>query len=149
MPFSASTVRPESSETAGSPVCAAIARALSSALSANVAPVSGTSGASGNSSRPASWPAKPASARMRLSSATLCAFRVARTTRAGLGLGPTQGCRLQAGQLGAMRTTPRSSRLFSRARENGCPSAVPWTSMKSPVPVQTTFMSVSAAESSS
>ena len=38
MPFSASTVRPESSETAGRPVCAAIARALSSALSANVLP---------------------------------------------------------------------------------------------------------------
>src|ERR1700733_12814448 len=81
IPFSAFTVRPESSDTAGRPVCAAIARALSSALSANVLPVSGTSGASGNSSRPTSSPRNPASARMRLSSATLCAFLVARTTR--------------------------------------------------------------------
>src|SRR3984885_6694558 len=81
IPLSASTVRPESSETAGSPVCAAIARALSSALSANVLPVSGTSGASGNWSRPTSSPGNPASARIRLSSATLCAFRVASTTR--------------------------------------------------------------------
>src|SRR3984885_6451817 len=101
MPFSAFTVRPESSETAGRPVCAAIARALSSALSANVLPVSGTSGASGNSSRPTSSPRNPASARMRFSSATLCAFLVASTTREltateRLGL---QRHVLQAGQL--------------------------------------------------
>src|SRR6185312_463996 len=115
MPLSASTVRPESSETAGRPVYAAIARALSSALSANVLPVSATSGTPGNSSRPTSSPAKPVSARMRLSSATLCAFLVASTTRRcrggyggssprtlaateGLGL---QGYVLQAGQLRA------------------------------------------------
>src|ERR1700748_2470825 len=104
MPCSACTVRPESSETAGRPVCVAMARALSSALSANVLPVSGTSGASGNSSRPTSSPANPASARMRLSSATLCAFLVASTTR-----GPadetiasaTEGLGLEASQLGA------------------------------------------------
>src|ERR1700757_3609493 len=97
MPLSAFTVRPESSDTAGKPVYAAIARALSSALSANVLPVSGTSGAPGNASRPTSSPANPASARMRLSSATLCAFLVASTTRPL----PTQGPRLQAGQLRA------------------------------------------------
>src|ERR1700730_9467649 len=103
MPFNAFTVRPESSDTAGRPVCAAIARALSSALSANVLPVSGTSGASGNSSRPTSSPRNPASARMRFSSATLWAFLVASTTREltateRLGL---QRHVLQAGQLGA------------------------------------------------
>src|ERR1700757_394959 len=104
MPLSAFTVRPESSDTAGKPVYAAIARALSSALSANVLPVSGTSGASGNSSRPTSSPANPASASMRLSSATLCAFLVASTTRVpacGTVVSVTKGLRLHAGQRGA------------------------------------------------
>ncbi len=52
MPLSASTVSPESSATAGSPVCAAASRALISAFSAKVAPVSGTSGYAGTSPRP-------------------------------------------------------------------------------------------------
>src|SRR5689334_8518478 len=118
MPLSASTVRPESSETAGRPVYAAIARALSSALSANVLPVSATSGASGKSSRPTSSPAKPASARMRLSSATLCAFLVASTTRRSaterLGL---QGRVLQTGQLRAAGRAQVEQAVQQRAGE--------------------------------
>src|SRR5699024_1566367 len=39
-------------------------------------------------------------------------------------------------------STARSSRVSSSARRNGAPSAVPWTSTKSPDPVTTTFMSV-------
>src|SRR6185437_9948945 len=128
MPLSASTVRPESSETAGRPVYAAIARALSSALCANVLPVSATSGASGNSSRPTSSPAKLASARMRLSSATLCAFLVASTTRrsATEGLGPRHRilqcrilqCRvLQAGQLRAAGRAQVEQAVQQRAGE--------------------------------
>src|SRR3984957_14084351 len=100
IPFSAFTVRPESSDTAGRPVCRAIARALSSALSANVLPVSATSGASGNSSSPTSSPRNPASARMRLSSATLCAFRVASTTR---GRGAPAGELAATARLGLQR----------------------------------------------
>ena len=42
----------------------------------------------------------------------------------------------------------RSSSASSSARENGAPSAVPCTSMMSPSPVATTFMSVSARTSS-
>ena len=52
IPFSASTVRPESSATDGSPVAAAASRALARAFSANVAPVSGASGNSGTSASP-------------------------------------------------------------------------------------------------
>ena len=39
-------------------------------------------------------------------------------------------------------------RINAAARENGVPSAVPCTSTKPPLPVMTTFMSVSQAESS-
>ena len=42
----------------------------------------------------------------------------------------------------------RSSSLPSSSRSNGAPSAVPWTSMNFPEPVMTTFISVSARESS-
>ena len=42
----------------------------------------------------------------------------------------------------------RSSNSSSSARLNGAPSAVPWTSTKPPADVITTFMSVSARESS-
>ena len=48
MPLSASTVSPESSATAGRPVCRTASRALSSAFSSKVAPVSGASGYSGD-----------------------------------------------------------------------------------------------------
>jgi hypothetical protein len=44
MPFSTSTAIPESSATVGRPVAAAPARALSSAFSSNVRPVSRTCG---------------------------------------------------------------------------------------------------------
>ena len=44
IPLSASTVSPESSATAGSPVYPTASRAFISAFSANVAPVSGASG---------------------------------------------------------------------------------------------------------
>ena len=43
---------------------------------------------------------------------------------------------------------PRSSRTLRVSRSKGTPSAVPWTSMKSPLPATTMFMSVSAVESS-
>ena len=43
----------------------------------------------------------------------------------------------------------RSSSSLSVARENGLSSAVPWTSMSFPLEVITTFISTSAAESSS
>ena len=49
----------------------------------------------------------------------------------------------------AQPATPRSSSRSSSSRPNGSRSAVPWISTKPPSPVQTTFMSVSAAESSS
>jgi hypothetical protein len=42
----------------------------------------------------------------------------------------------------------RSRRASSSARSKGAPSAVPWTSTKEPLPVITTFMSVSARTSS-
>src|SRR5690606_14535441 len=44
--------------------------------------------------------------------------------------------------------TARSSRESRSLRSKGALSAVPWTSMNSPVPVTTTFMSVCATESS-
>ena len=59
IPPSTSTHRPESSATAGSPVAAATARALSRAFPANVAPVSATSGTSGNASMPTTSTGRP------------------------------------------------------------------------------------------
>src|SRR5690242_14644459 len=105
MPFSASAQIPESSATAGSPVNAAIARALSSAFSSNVAPVSATSGAPGKSARlvsetPAPGPPEPS--RIRDSSVSLCGLNVASTRRAVTApslLGQRRG--LPPGQLGA------------------------------------------------
>src|SRR5438045_4086029 len=46
-------------------------------------------------------------------------------------------------------TAARASNASISSREKGCPSAVPCNSMKRPSPVETTFMSVSARESSS
>src|SRR5258708_1207675 len=108
MPFSTSAPRPESSAIDGSPVNAAMARAFSSAFSPNVSPVSATSGAPGNSSSPLRVTVRPAVCRIRRSSATLCGFHVARTSRLdgaepasvplnGLG----EGIMLQSGQLTA------------------------------------------------
>src|SRR5215472_15824423 len=90
-----------------------MARPLSSALSANVSPVSGTSGVPGNASSPTRPSANPVAARMRDSSAILWWFRVASTTRGPTG-GPwapgapepapasaTDGFPLQPGQLRA------------------------------------------------
>src|SRR5260370_18841069 len=69
-----------------------MARALSSALASNVAPVSGTSGAPGNASSPVTW-----LSRIRASSRSLPSFLVARTrTSADTG----QGFELELGQLG-------------------------------------------------
>lgn len=45
-------------------------------------------------------------------------------------------------------SSARSRSLFSSSRSKGAPSAVPWTSTNLPVPVTTTFMSVSARTSS-
>src|SRR6266571_626396 len=84
MPFSASTQRPESSATAGRPVNSATARALISAFSANVPPVSAGWGAPGKSARPArSTPMRAVApaAKILASSAILCAFFVASTMR--------------------------------------------------------------------
>src|SRR6478735_7264969 len=103
MPLSASTASPESSATAGWPVAAATARALSSAFSWKLRPVSATSGTSGNSSTPTRSTASPASARIRLSSTTLCALRVARTTvgRDATARSAREGRALERGQVGA------------------------------------------------
>src|SRR6516164_585466 len=100
MPCSASTHSPESSATAGKPVYAAMAWALSRALSANVRPVSATSGAPGKASRPTRPSANPAASRIRDSSAILPEFRVASTTR-GAAWSATEGFRLQARELPA------------------------------------------------
>src|SRR5450755_4535886 len=81
MPPSTPTHRPESSATDGSPVNFAMARAFSSALSANVSPVSATSSAPGNSSSPVSSTGTPAATRIRRSSTTLWTFWVASTSR--------------------------------------------------------------------
>src|ERR1700757_2234725 len=70
-----------------------MARALSSALASNVAPVSGTSGAPGNASSPMTW-----LSRIRASSRSLPSFLVART-RVSADTG--QGLLLILGQLGA------------------------------------------------
>ena len=79
IPFSASTVRPESSATDGRPVAAAASRALARAFSANVAPVSGASGNSGTSASPTT--ASPStSTSIRRSSTSLPGLRVARST---------------------------------------------------------------------
>src|SRR5665811_703557 len=48
----------------------------------------------------------------------------------------------------AQPVVARSSSTLSSSRSNGSVSAVPWISTKTPVPVSTTFMSVSAMESS-
>ncbi|CAB5011029.1 unannotated protein [freshwater metagenome] len=85
----ASTHSPLSSAMAGSPVWALRARALSSALPAKVVSVSATSGASSGSGT--SSTRRPESASMRPSSATLCALRVASTTRTGEPEGVTAG----------------------------------------------------------
>src|SRR5260370_24696232 len=69
-----------------------MARGLSSALAANVAPVSGTSGAPGNASSPVTW-----LSRIRASSRSLPSFLVART-RASADI---EGFELELGQLGA------------------------------------------------
>src|SRR6202021_456577 len=69
-----------------------MARALSSALASNVAPVSGTSGAPGNASSPVTW-----WLRIRASSRSLPSFLVARTGASA----DIEGRGLQAGQVGA------------------------------------------------
>ena len=102
-PPSARASMPESSATAGMPVAAAAARALPSAFSANVSPVSGgssTSSGSGTSSCGAS--------RICRSSRSLCSLRVARTSltlgaESGAspapppGLGGSRSCSMPAG----------------------------------------------------
>jgi len=164
MPLSAFTVRPESSENGGQAGVRGDRPRLKQRVVREVLPVSATSGASGNSSRPTSSPPNPASARMRLSSATLCAFRVASTTRRPAGgvraigvwgvpgstvspreLAATDRLGLQCYVLppGQLRAAGRAQveQAVQSVRENGSPSAVPWISTKSPVPVQTTFIS--------
>src|SRR5215469_6319859 len=79
-----------------------MARALSSALSAKVRPVSVTSGAPGNDSRPTRPSAKPAASRMRESSEIFPAFRVASTRRGATG-SAIKGFLLQPGKLPAPR----------------------------------------------
>ncbi|MSV72895.1 MAG: hypothetical protein F2881_06245 [Actinobacteria bacterium] len=113
MAFSASTHSPLSSAMAGRPVCALRARALSSALPAKEVSVSATSGASSGSGT--SSTARPESASMRPSSATLCALRVASTTRAGGPAGVT------AGRRPGPRSASGSAQRFPRPRGRaGC-----------------------------
>ncbi len=139
-------------------MCAAIARALSSALSANVLPVSGHVGRVGELVESDEFAAEPGVGEDAVELGDLVrvpgrehdprdASEPASARRLGSQLPPSATvCRRVSS---AQPAVPRSSRLFSSARENGSPSAVPWISTKSPVPVQTTFMSVSAVESSS
>ena len=61
-------------------MCATTARAFSSAFSVNVAPVSATSGMSGYSLRSVTLTSTLLAARMRRSSASFLALRVARMT---------------------------------------------------------------------
>ena len=146
IPFSASTHSPESSATAGLPVCATTARAFSRAFSVNVAPVSATSGMSGYSLRSVTLTSTLLAARMRRSSASFLALRVARIRPASV-MSPARRCCSRVSS--AHPATPRSSSSSRSSRPNGSRSAVPWTSTKLPSPVHTTFMSVWAATSSS
>ena len=85
-----------------------MARAFSSAFSANVSPVSATSGAPGNSSSPVRLTGIPAADRIRRSSVSLCALCVASTSGTVPAVsGPVplnrrgEGIELQSGQLTA------------------------------------------------
>ena len=119
MPFSASTVRARVVGDGGQPGVRGDRAGLEQRVVRERAARLGTSGASGNSSSPTSSPLKPASARMRLSSATLCAFRVASTTR-GAWHPPASELPLRAACCrrvsSAQPAVPRSSRLFSSVR---------------------------------
>ena len=146
MPLSTSTASPESSASAGSPVAATQARALSRALPSKVRSVSAGSGYAGDVGQPEHL-----------------------DVRRGLGDDPAQlgqllgvvggqhdlvrrGHRASAACCSsvsvAQPAAPRSSSSSSTERSNGAPSAVPCTSMNAPAPLITMFMSVSAAESS-
>src|SRR6266704_264274 len=118
MPFSASTHSPESSATAGLPVCATTARAFSRALSVNVAPVSATSGMSGYSLRPATLTSTWLASRMRRSSASFLALRVAR-----MRLAPVMSPARRAAAGPARRSRPRrGSAAHQAARGRTAPA---------------------------
>jgi hypothetical protein len=149
IPLRASTHSPESSATAGSPCGRATARALSSALPAKVSSVSGTSGRSSNAST-----ARRARRRGRLreDAAQLGDLvRVARREHDPRSRPVRRTTRAPPSAGGSARRSRRRQveQASSSARSNGSPSAVPCTSTKRPSPVMTTFMSVSAATSSS
>ncbi len=80
MPLSASTQRPESSASEGSPVAATAARALISALPSKVGSVSAGSSYATTSSSPSTSTPPTSGSRMRRSSASFFALRVASTT---------------------------------------------------------------------
>ena len=121
------------------------ARALTGALSAKVAPVSGgSSTSSGSGSHLDAAPSR------RSSSRTLCWLRVARTSlMASRPIRPPDrppACGLRASC--SMPAPASASSSSSEARESGVRSAVACTSTSPPSPVITTFMSTSAVESS-
>ncbi len=152
IPFSASTHRPESSATAGSPVNAAEARALSSAFSAKVAPVSAHLRGAGKLAEPGQLDVDMARGQDpgQLGELVRVGGGQEQPRRACTSGPRSSGQRLglQPGQLGAAGDG-QVEQLVEQARPNGSRSAVPWTSTNCPSPVQTTFMSVSAATSSS
>ena len=92
--------------------------------------------------------AGPATSRMRRSSASFLALRVATSSLRAPGRASGRPL-VSVGQRAEQPATARSSRALSSSREKTPASPVPCTSTKSPVPVQTTFMSTSALTSSS
>ena len=116
MPLSASTAIPESSATAGKPVYRTASRALSSALSAKVAPVSGASGYSGTSRSPTTSTPGTASASSRCSSTSFPALRVASSSR--VLTAPRQRLLLQPGELAAAGDGEVEQRVEGRPVEH-------------------------------
>ena len=136
---------PESSAIATSPVAAAAARALPSALPLNVSAVSGGSSTSSGRGTTSSGCISGSNSR------SLCALRVASTSR--IPLPPRQARTAPSASSCARRRRsmppPTSASISSsEARESGVRSAVACTSTRPPSPVITTFMSTSAVESS-
>ena len=109
-----------------------------------------TSGAPGKASSPASAVGETGRGKDagELGDLVLIARREDHARGARTAGSATKGFCLQPGQLRAPGRGEVEQQV-SIARPNGSRSAVPWISTKSPTPVQTTFMSVSAAESSS
>ncbi len=132
---------------AGSPLRPEAWRAFSNAFSTNVVPVS--SGGSMPRSRCGTISNCSAASSAR-SSRNLPALPVASTIRRSKAQAPgdSSACNCSAHNC-PIPAAARSSSPSSSSRLSACPSAVPCTSMKPPPEFMTTFMSVSACESSS